>query len=279
MKWSDVLDVGLGVANLAVNADNASKLESLRMQNAALSLIQAVIKQLRDQIFNYKQTAETILANESKMPLASAGAMKILEERLRESNITPELFQELSDKEYAANAIKLIRENSSRMFNQLSDAERTQVLEVASATSRLSDYNFYVENYEAAKKLQQATETVNVYKDRNGCLTMIGIGLYIYPVGIGTLALMAEGGFWIVVSIIAFALWVWGFTAILKWKNGQGFKSAKEYVEQHKDTVDLKYFNKLEKKLGDVEQVKILQGEAQNVVEKFFQDTPMLSAS
>lgn len=285
MKWSDILDVGLGVANLAVNVDNASKLQSLQMQNAALSLIQVVIKQLRDQIFNYKQTAETILENESRMPLASAGAMKILEERLQASNITPELFQELSDKEYAASTIKLIRENSNRMFNQLSDTERAKVLEVTSATSRLRDYNFYIENYESAKKLQQATKTVNVYQGRNGSLAMIGIGLYI-SIGAGILyvslmsitdPLLQESG-WIFINIIEFAVWLWGFTAILKWKNGHGFKDAKEYVEQHKDTVDLKYFKKLEKELGDVEQVKILQSETQNIVARFFQDSPVLSA-
>src|SRR5690606_35725834 len=93
---------------------NAKKLKELQMQGAAIALIEALIKELRNQIFNFKQTAEAILVNEAETPVIAAGAMKLLERRLLESGITPDVFQEITDKEYTATVIRLIRENSDR---------------------------------------------------------------------------------------------------------------------------------------------------------------------
>lgn len=283
MKWSDVLDVGLDVANVAINVNNASQLEELRMQGAATALIQAIIKELRDQIFNYKQVAESILASENESKIISAGAMKVLETRLNKSGITPDLFQELADKEYVANTLKLVRENSNRLFNMLSENEKNTVLNVVSTTGRFPDYNFYLDNYSTGKSIQRSAEIVREYKDRNGCLTQIGIGLYVYP-GIAVPvwlafalgdALSDEWGF-VIGGVLGAGLWIFGLVKILKWKNGREYKEAKKIIDSH-SAFNLDYFNQLDKEFNGEDVVKQKLAEAQNVAQNFFGNATFLS--
>jgi len=280
-----MLDIGLDVANAFISEHNATKLKELQMQGATAAFIEAIIKELRNQIFNYKQTAETILANETESPVIAAGAIKLLERRLADSGITPEVFQELTDKEYTANVIRFIKENSNRMFGNLSENEKTDVIRVASVASRLQDYNFYVENYQKGKDLQKATEVVMTYKNRQGCLPLIGIGLYVYP-GIAFPALLAIGlggnseAGQTIFGIIGFGLWIWGLVSILKWKNGGEYKKAKKIFEQqHGSDFNLSYFNELEKEFGSVEEIKKRRKEAQRVAGNFFKDSSFFQTS
>lgn len=280
MKWSEVLDIGLGVANVAMNASNASKLEQLQMQGAVAALVQAVIKELRNQIFNYKQTAESILSTESESVSRTACAMKILELRLIDSGITPDLFEELNDKEYALKTIRFIEDNSDRLLNQLTEDKKMEVINVASTTNQIQDYDFYVQNYRTGRKLQKASAIVDTYKDRQGCLVLIGIGLYIYP-GIALPALLSIGlggkseiG-QIIVGAIGFALWGFGLVKILEWKNGRKYKEAKKFVEQNPN-FNLDHFNTLDKKFGNIEEVKILLEKAQQIAYNFFGDPKFL---
>lgn len=282
MKWSDVLDVGLDVANVAINVNNASQLEELRMQGAATALIQAIIKELRDQIFNYKQVAESILASENESRIISAGAMKVLEARLNKSEITPDLFQELTDKEYAANTIKLIHENSNRLFNHLNENEKNTVLNIVSVTSRFPDYNFYLNNYSTGKSIQRSVEIVEKYKDRNGCLTQIGIGLYVYPgiafpIGLGVQvgSLLGDAGV-VTGGALGFGLWIFGLTKILEWKNGREYKEAKKIMEEH-SSFNLNYFNQLDKEFEGENSARQKLLEAQNIAQNFFGNATFLS--
>jgi hypothetical protein len=284
MSWLKMLDIGLDVANAFISEHNATKLKELQMQGATAAFIEAIIKELRNQIFNYKQTAETILANETESPVIAAGAMKLLERRLADSGITPEVFQEITDKEYTATVIRLIRENSDRMFRRLSEGDRTEVARVASVASRLQDYNFYVDNYQKGKDLQKATEVIRTYKNRQGCLPIVGIILYIYP-GIAFPALLSIGlgggseAGQAIVGMIGFGLWIWGLVNIFKWRNGGGYKVANKVVEKYGEEFNLDYFNSLEKELGNVEEIKKRRKEAQRVAGNFFKDSSLFQTS
>lgn len=110
--------LGLNLGNAAISAGNAAKLEEMRRQGATTEAMLAITAVFRDQIFRYKQTAEAILASEAKSPKVAAASMKFLQVDLDQSSIKPELFLDLSDKEYCANTTRLIRDNSVRMFGQ-----------------------------------------------------------------------------------------------------------------------------------------------------------------
>ncbi|MEI2692601.1 MAG: hypothetical protein V9H69_23905 [Anaerolineae bacterium] len=118
MGWLDVINVGLNLGNAAISAGNAAKLEGMRRQGATTEAMLAITAIFRDQIFRYKQTAEAILFSEAKSSKIAAASMKFLQVNLDQSSIRPELFSDLSDKEYCANTTRLIRDNSARMFGQ-----------------------------------------------------------------------------------------------------------------------------------------------------------------
>ncbi len=275
MSWLKAIGIGLDLADAYIAEQNAKKLKELQMQGAAIALIEALIKELRNQIFNFKQTAEEILSNESETPVIAAGAMKLLERRLLESGITPDVFQEITDKEYTASVIRLIRENSDRMLRGLSKEEQAEINHVASIASRLQDYEFYVENYQKGKELQKATEVVTTYKNRQGCLPIVGLMLYIYP-GIAfpfLFAVMLGGrsdAGQSIVGFIGLGLWTWGLIGILKWKNGGGYKDANNVIKKHGEDFNLDYFNNLEEELGNVQEIKKRRNEARRIAGNFF---------
>lgn len=284
MSWLKAIGIGLDLADAYIAEQNAKKLKELQMQGAAIALIEALIKELRNQIFNFKQTAEAILVDESETPVIAAGAMKLLERRLLESGITPDVFQEITDKEYTAAVIRLIRENSDRMLRGLSKEEQVEINHVASVASRLQDYEFYVENYQKGKELQKATEVVATYKNRQGCLPIVGLILYFYP-GIAfpfLFAVMLGGGSDAGQSIVGFiglGLWTWGLIGILKWKNGGGYKDANNVIKKHGEDFNLAYFNSLEKELGDVQEIKKRHNEARRIAGNFFGESSLLQFS
>lgn len=284
MSWLKAIGIGLDLADAYIAEQNAKKLKELQMQGAAIALIEALIKELRNQIFNFKQTAEAILVNEAETPVIAAGAMKLLERRLSESGITPDVFQEITDKEYTATVIRLIRENSDRMLRGLSKEEQAEINHVASVASRLQDYEFYVENYQKGKELQKATEVITTYKNRQGCLPIVGLILYIYP-GIAfpfLFAVMLGGSSDAGQSIVGFiglGLWTWGLIGILKWKNGSGYKDANNVIKKHGEDFNLAYFNSLEKELGEVQEIKKRRNEARLIASNFFKDSSLFQNS
>ncbi len=52
MGWGDVISIGLGLGNLAVNANNASQLQQMKMQQASEALIREFFNALRTGMFN-----------------------------------------------------------------------------------------------------------------------------------------------------------------------------------------------------------------------------------
>jgi hypothetical protein len=278
MGWLDAIGVGLDIANIAISSSNAERLEELRRQGAAMALIQAIVKELRDQIFNFKQTAEVILANESKSPKITAGAMKVLELRLQQSGIAPDLFQELGDKEYTASAIRLIRDNSSRLVGQLSLEEQTEVHRMASAASRLPDYNFYLSVYKDAKRLEEAQQIVAQYGGRNSCLMKI-IGILIIWPGFFTPLLCGSmfgedgAGFGL---LLGFGIWLAALVGYARWIGIGKYGSANKTVNELKGKIDLERFMELDKEFGGESKVRELQQQAQSLAQNFFGESQLL---
>ena len=79
MGWGDVISIGLGLGNAALNASNASMLQQMKTQQVGEALYREFINSLRNSIFNLNQAAEDVLRGEAAAPLKAAGAMRILD--------------------------------------------------------------------------------------------------------------------------------------------------------------------------------------------------------
>ncbi len=173
MGWLNTL---LDVTSVAVSVANYNKLENLRKGGQASQAIAEILYILRQEAFNYRQSAEEIRLQEAQNPKVAAGAMRILENRLRESPITPDIFPELSDKDYVATTTRLIQSESNRMMRQLSPAEQAEVNQAVQNSVALSEATYYLENYEDAITLRAAQEDYHMLESRNKQPTKTGLG-------------------------------------------------------------------------------------------------------
>lgn len=287
MGW---LNTVLDIASLGVNIANASKIEQLRMQGTTTAIIQAIIKELRDQIFRYKQTAEEILAVEEKTtPKVTAGAMRLLELRLQSSGITPDLFVELGDKDYVASTTRFIRENSARLIGKLSQRDRDEVQEVSALALRLPDYSFYVENYEIVQNYRKALPIVKKLKKQNTPLQRLTD-----KIAPPSFALLTWGFAWMMSSMAmdsqqsslicggGFLLGVAAAAGIYLMRKSlsrpEEYDSAKAIVDEVENKqINLDHFAQLEKEFGaNVDKIEMTLEQAKSRVQEFFGDAPLL---
>lgn len=153
MGWGDVISIELGLGNAALNASNASTLQQMKLQQVGEAMYREFISYMRNGVFNLKQAAETVLADEETSPLKAAGAMRILDYQLSSSGITPEMFPELADKEYVAATVKLVSGNSRRMYAALDVDGKKQVDQLVEHLELLPEFQYYLEHADTMSRL------------------------------------------------------------------------------------------------------------------------------
>lgn len=269
MGWGDVISIGLGLGNMAINSSNASKLEQMKLQQAGEALYREFITFMRNGLFNLKQTAESVLASEAESPLKAAGAMRILEYQLSDSGITPDMFSELPDKEYAAATFKLVKGNSSRLYASLPAAEQSQVDQLVQHMRQLPEYRYHLENADNVNRLREAQSTVeNGGNPRvEGCILPVGLVFF----GMMFLALGDIGGlFWLGAIIGAIVLAV-------KFSGKRGeVNRAKNTIKELEGNVDLERFRVVEKQFETIDQTRQAQKQSEQYIENFFGDYTLL---
>lgn len=275
MGWFNTM---LNVATAASSAYSATQLHSLRQQHAEAAAIQAILAHLRNQVFQLKQMAESALSLEAESPKVAAGALSVVEMHLQNSGITPDLFPDLADKEYAAQTVRLVANNMHRLTAQLTSAERTEVQKLVAVARRLPDYNYYLEHYSDGRRLAEASEIVARYAGRNGCLARMALFTYIL-FGLPLLGWMFGGiggsgfssaGFWFGIILGGAGLVLW-----LRAMHGWEYSKAKKVVDELAKKIDVDRFKALDQELGDAERARQLQTHAQAVVDAFFENRPL----
>jgi hypothetical protein len=292
MGWLNTLfDAGI----LAAQVSSMNKLETMKKQGAQAAALQAILAEIRRQIFNYKQEAEEILSMADQDPKLAAGALRILEQRLKASGITPDLFIDLSDKDYAASTIRLIRDNGNRLIAQLSPDEQTEVATVTAAAIRLPDYDYYTAHYADMQRYRAAEPLARKHHSGRGCLyAAIVIGCAWIGMGLCAFTGLAGGntsssgvfsgmGTGLMIGLAVGIGLIWYLS-----RGAQAAANAKKIVDEVKAKVDVEEFDALDKEFGgDYQRVVALLHQAQTVVHAFFgnDDTPggaplaMLSAA
>lgn len=277
----------LDLASLSLQISTAGKLAAMKQQGAAAALMQAMLVEMRNQVFKYNETARKLLAMESTSLLLATGAMRVLETRIKDSGLSADLFDEIADKEYFANTVRTVHDNGARMTAQLPAADR-QTLEIMLAkTARWSDYDFYVDSYPQIQQYRQAlpgSAGPGAGRRNLGLFTLLGCG------GLAALGLceglVAAGisqtngnnaaGTFIMGSLVMGAIAFWGYRTYVQ---ANKTIADKKIVDKVSSEVDLRRFEALEREFGsDLGKVNQLMGEAQTAFQQFFGDAKFLSA-
>lgn len=270
MSWGDVISIGLGLGNMALNAGNASKLQQMQMEHASEALFREFISMLRNGIFNLKQTAESVLAGEETSPLQAAGAMRILDYQLSASGITPDMFPDLADMEYAAATTKLISSNSSRMYAALDATGKERVDQLLGHMHQLADLRYYLDHADNASRLraEQTATNVNGIRQSKGCL--ISIGLF----ALGTVLAMMSVELGVLIGFIA---WIAGIVGLIQLaQNRRATNEAQKTLKELESTVDWPRFQMLEQQFKTPDEARQRQKESEQYVESFFGDYSLL---
>jgi ribosomal protein S27E len=275
MGWFNTM---LNVATAASSAYSASQLHAMRKQQAEAALIQAVLAHLREQIFRLKQMAESALSLEAESPKLAAGALSVVELHLHNSGITPDLFPDLADKEYAMQTVRLVVNHKRRLMAQLTPAEQAEVQQLVAVAQRMPDYNYYLENYDDSRRLAEATDTVTRYASRNSCSAQIGLLTYGF---VGILIIMTlfanlfSGGDWSsdwsgVGLLLGAGVGVAGLLYLARGMHAEEYRRAKKVVDELKDKIDLARFTALDNEFGGPARARQLRQEAERFAAAFF---------
>jgi hypothetical protein len=277
MGWlNTLLDAGI----LAAQVSSMSKLETMKKQGAEAATLQAILTEIRRQIFNYKQEAEEILSFAEAFPKQAAAGMKLLELRLQSSGITPDLFPDLNDKEYAAATARFIRDQYRRLFALLSATEQTEVKTVVSTVSNLQDYTYYLKHYQKAQTYRASLQVYKQLEPYNGPqqqaihLTAWGlIGVSLCMVMGSSIAGRSAGSFFSFLGMLMLC----GGIALRFWSDRRRkagtFNQAKKTVAEIGQEIDIELFDRLDREFGgDYNRALDAQREAQAVVSHFFDE-------
>jgi hypothetical protein len=281
-----VLNTLLDVASLSVEISMAQQLEAMQRQGMAAAMMKGIVNQLKDQIFKYSETSKNILAAETSYPLKAAGAMRLLEIRLDESGLSPDLFSELADKEYVSNTFRGVRENANRLTAQLSGDDRAQLEGMISKTARLPDYEYYVEHVERAKTYREAKKLAGKSGSKNlGLFSMLGCGLFTVSGMCITLSAISSasqvsGG----ASAALNAIVITGLAALGVWWGYNQYSIAGKSEDAKKRLIELdkqfsiERYEALETEFKDnLEEIKRLRDDGRVVANTFFGDLKLIS--
>ena len=270
MGW---LNTVLDVTNVALNVNNSMKLTQLHQQGQAQILVQAVLKELRDEIFRIRQAAEDVLEQETLSPRIAAAAMRILQNEIADSPITQEIFSELGDKEFVASTHRLVRSNDQRMFNALPLESQREVVRVAEASQQIQDTTYYLDHYDDAQKLKEAAATVKELQGRNSAGAMwlqvallFGGSLLLYILlGTARVVDVSSGG------LVCGSVLLIGLAVLLSYRQSGRYKKAKSLVKDMGDQVDLAWFDRVDAWVNqDYDLARKIQKDAKWVINAFF---------
>jgi hypothetical protein len=100
MGFLDWVSFGLGVVNVASNVSSAMKLEDLRRQGADSALIQSILVEIRNLVFDSREKIKSLEPHVADHPLPVYTLARSVDWRLRLLGISPKMFTEFRDKEY-----------------------------------------------------------------------------------------------------------------------------------------------------------------------------------
>ena len=131
----------------------ALQVRALRDSNASAAVLAAALKRIRDEVFTYRHTAEALVAKVERSPRLCAGVLTLLANRIAYSRVDYELFDEIVDKEFMAQATHYISAQMATVLGILPEYEIIEVFEMVHAYESIDDANFYLTHCETITQL------------------------------------------------------------------------------------------------------------------------------
>jgi cytochrome c oxidase subunit IV len=261
---------GLSLAGTLIQAGEFTKLKALEEQGQREEFEKLFRSYLRDAIFRLKTNAEDAISEKSSNPKYSATILKILSAKLSDSVVKVEFFEDLSDKEYASNVIKLISKNESEISAQLSSTDERDVQEAIKQYGNWSDLKYYVNSSNALDSYWKAQSM-----SKNSSGTLISYLLLALALIVSLFAFRAMSRMEVVLPCLAFILLIVSLVVLLA-VNGSK-KKAKKNVEEFKSLYDEEKLLKINNTYhSSIDEVKAKMKDIEEVIVQLLGKMPVL---
>lgn len=283
MTWLRALEIGLDIANVAINLENSERLNQLQrlgetaeFRQRTAELRKELTNKLRTEIFSYRQALDAALAAESLSVFRTSVALKVLEHRLNETKITSDDFEEFADKEFVHTVHKALRENAQRVFRSFDAEDQRNILEVVQALLKLPEYDYFLKTYTDYVRLQEADAVVRQLQKKNAPELLTGL-MWFKMIAGTMLTLYAAATASIVAWIACISAWVGGYILQLRWQQPAAYKQAVETQKSLQPRINASLMRTIEAEVKHPEHAKVLRDHAQVIIRKAFgTDAPLL---
>jgi hypothetical protein len=152
---------------------SALQVRALRDANASADVITAALKRVRDEVFTYRHTAEALVAKVDRSPRLCAGVLALLANRMAYSRVDYDLFDEIVDKDFVAQATHYINAQMATVLGILPEYEIVEVFEMVHAYESIDDANFYLTHCESVTQLDALRAKAHLPITQNAVLSAI----------------------------------------------------------------------------------------------------------
>lgn len=266
------------VADMAIATSNVSQINEMRREGEAAALIQAMLQELRNQIFTFNESAKDIFARWDESPRISAGAMALLKFQLDRSGITPDLFMDLGDKEYAASTHRSMRENVDKMLAVLPDEDKLEIDKMLEAAKYVTQSNYYLEHHDKVAEMREKKATIEKLKPRNGCSVQLAflLGFLVLAWGIGAAIVSSAGRIDTGTTMLLLGGVLVGMIGVNIWQSSNTLREAERRFNELDDKFNIKKYESIEQQLGKMQmRVQKRHEDNQAIIQQFFGDSQL----
>jgi hypothetical protein len=146
----------ISFASTLIQANEYTKLKALEEQGQNDEFNKMFLSYLKNAIFKIKSTAEDAVSESKSNPEYSSAVLKLLLAKLDNSAVKIENFEDISDKEYASNAIKFMKENEAEISSKLTTDGKEKVQGVINSYNSWSDLKYYIDNINEFNSYKEA---------------------------------------------------------------------------------------------------------------------------
>ena len=156
---------------------SALHVRALRDSDASAEVIATALKRVRDEVFTYRHTAEALVAKVDRSPRLCAGVLVLLANRMAHSRVDYDLFDEIVDKEFMAQASTYISAQMAKVIGILPEYEIVEVFEMVHAYESIDDANFYLTHCETIAQLDPLQAAAHTIAQKSIYLAITGVTL------------------------------------------------------------------------------------------------------
>lgn len=175
MGWLDVLNLGVDIYQTVQLISIKNQVSALQSGALAESLSRELITALKNAVFSVNKDLKVIQTEVNHFPKETYVVAKILEWRIAFFGITPNVFPELSDKDYAENVIQGIREVKLLSSQQLDSETIRRADAVSERIIELPQLDEWIALTQKKTQSSNLTHQIEEAKSRKSILKLLSI--------------------------------------------------------------------------------------------------------